>query len=211
MDRFIRFAGFTGMAGGLLLGVGAGIQAGVGGPLSHAAPTTAFALSAALRLLGAIALLIGVTGVYLRASDRAGLFGLIGYTLAVVNLVLQAGFMWADLFLSSTIARAAPGILDGTVSDDRMSAGGLVTWFFNVSFAVLGIALLRSRVYPRAVGWALVVMGLIALVPLPFDGPIYEVIIGMAAITASVFFIRSVNGAWAGRPARQPAPTGVHG
>ncbi len=195
MDRFIRFAGSTGVVGGLLLGAGAGIQAGVGGPMSHAAPTTSFAVAAALRLLGVIALLIGITGVYLRASDRAGGFGLVGYTLVVANLVLQAGFMWADLFLSSAVARAAPGILDGTVSDARMSAGGLISWFFNVSFAVLGIALLRSRAYPRAVGWALVVMGLITLVPLPFDGPVYEVIIGVAAITACVVFRRNLEGA----------------
>lgn len=113
--------------------------------------------------------------------------------------------MWADLFLSSAVARVAPGILDGTVSDDRMAAGGLISWFFNVFFAVLGIAMLRSRVYPRAVGWALVVMGLIPLVPLPFDGPVYEVIIGVAAITASVFFIRSVSGAMASAPDRVSA------
>ncbi len=194
MDRFIRFTGYAGVVGGLLLGVGAGIQAGVGGPMSHAAPTASFALAAALRLLGVIALLIGVTGVYQQASDRAGLFGLIGYVLVVANLVLQAGFMWADLFLSSAVAQAAPGILDGTVSDARLSAGGLISWFFNVSFAVLGIALLRSRRYPRAVGWSLVVMGLITLVPLPFDGPIYEVIIGVAAITASLFYARTVSG-----------------
>jgi hypothetical protein len=186
MDRFLRFAVPATVVGGLLLATGAGLQAVVGGPMSVAAPTTGFAVAAALRLTGVIALLIGVTGLYLTASDRAGRLGLVGYTLTVANLVLQAGVMWADLFLSSTVAKVAPGILDGTVSDARMSAGFLATWVFNASFAVLGVALLRSHVYRRTVGWALVVMGLITAVPLPVDGPVYEVMIGLAATTAGL-------------------------
>ena len=186
MDRFIRFAVGSTVLGGLLLAAGAGLQATVGGVMSEAAPTPGFAVAAALRLLGVVALVIGLTGIYLRASDRAGWLGLVGYVLTVANLVLQAGVMWADLFLSGVVAELAPGIVDGTVSDARLSAGFLATWVFNVSFAVLGVALLRSHVYHRTVGWALVVMGLITVVPLPVDGPIYEVLIGLAALVAGV-------------------------
>lgn len=197
MDRFIRFAVGSTVLGGLLLAAGAGLQAMVGGVMSEAAPTTGFAVAAALRLLGVVALVIGLTGIYLRASDRAGWLGLVGYVLTVANLVLQAGVMWADLFLSGVVAEQAPGIVDGTVPDARLSAGFLATWVFNVSFVVLGVALLRSRVYHRTVGWALVVMGLITVVPLPVDGPIYEVVIGLAALVAGVA---------ARRPADRPEP-----
>ena len=81
--------------------------------------TSMFAVSAALRLAGAIAMIIGFTALYLPAADRAGRFGMVAYFLTVANLVLQAGWMWADLFITGAFAANAPGVLDGTVDDGR--------------------------------------------------------------------------------------------
>jgi hypothetical protein len=63
----------------------------------------------------------------------------------------------------------------------------LTAWVLNSTFILLGIATLRSRVFAKPVGWALVAMGAVTLVPLPFDGPVYEVLIGAACVVAGVF------------------------
>ncbi len=82
-----------------------------------------------------------------------------------------------------------------------MGIGMLTAWLLNTSIALLGIALLRARVYPRTVGIAMLVAGVITALPLPFDGPVYEVIIGLAVLTAGVAARRS--------HATDPAPVPV--
>lgn len=199
MERFLRVGRIALIVGGLLLTAGAGLQAVTSGgaPFSVQVTTSAFAVSTTLRLVGVIAMVVGLTALYLPAADRAGWLGLVGYVLVVTNLVLQAGWVWADLFITGTLATNAPGILDGTVDDGRMGIGFMLAWLFNAAFILLGVALLRARTYPRSVGVAVVAMGAITLVPLPFDGPVYEVIIGALATMAGVLAVRSVAGAQA--------------
>jgi hypothetical protein len=193
MERFLHVGRIALILGGLLLAAGAGLQAATSGgdPFSVQVTTTVFAVSAALRLVGVIAMIVGFTALYLPAADRAGRFGLAAYLLVVTNLVLQAGWMWADLFITGALAANAPGVLDGTVHDGRMGVGFMLAWLLNTAFVLLGIALLRSNAYPRGVGAAVIVMGAITLVPLPVDGPVYEVIIGAMAALAGVLAVRS--------------------
>lgn len=188
MERFLHTGRIALIVGGLLLAAGSALQAVTAGgqPFSAQVTTTAFAAAASLRLLGAIGMLVGVTAVYLPTADRSGRFGLVAYLLVVANLVLQAAWMWADLFVTGAFAVHAPGVLDGTVDTARMGIGFMLAWVFNASFLLLGIAVLRSRVYARGVGIALIVMGAITLLPLPVDGPVFEVVIGVAAAVAGV-------------------------
>lgn len=201
MQRFLSFGYLALIAGGLLLSFGSALSLTLtGDPFSVQVATGTFAVSAGLRLVGAVGVIIGLTAVYVRESDQAGRLGLVAYVLVILNMVLQASWMWADLFVSGAIAASAPGILDGTVADPRLDAGFLLAWFMNATFIVLGIATLRARVFVRPVGWALVAIGVITLVPLPFDGPVYEVLIGAACAVAG-FSARRVPAFVSGRSA----------
>jgi hypothetical protein len=195
MERFLHVGRITLIVGGLLLAIGAGLQAATSGgdPFSVQVTTTAFAVSAALRLAGAIAMIIGLTAVYLPAADRAGRVGLVAFFLAVANLVMQAAWMWADLFVTRAFAANAPGVLDGTADDGIMGVGFMAAWLFNATAILLGIALLRAHTYRRGVGIAVIVMGAITLLPMPFDGPVFEVIIGAMAALAGVLAMRSAS------------------
>jgi hypothetical protein len=197
MERFLHVGRITLIVGGLLLALGSGLQAATSGgdPFSVQVTTSVFAVSAALRLAGAIALIIGLTALYLPAADRAGRFGLIAYFLVVANLVMQAGWMWADLFITRALAANAPGVLDGTADNGIMGVGFMLAWLLNATVILLGIALLRSRTYPRGVGTAVIIMGAITLLPMPFDGPVFEVIIGSMAALAGVLAVRSAPAA----------------
>ena len=195
MQRFLSFGYVIAVAGGLLLALGSAMQALLTDPvLSVAASTPIFTTTAVLRLLGSAAVLIGLTAIYIRCADRAGLFGLVAYVLVVLNMILQTGWMWSDAFIAPALAGAAPGILDGTVDAPRLTIAFLAAWIMNASIALLGIAVLRSRTFPRTVGIALIVMGAVTLFPLPVDGPVYEVIIGLACAVAGVAAHRGQTG-----------------
>jgi hypothetical protein len=193
MEHFLHVGRITLIVGGLLLAIGSGLQAATSGgePFSVQVTTSVFAASAALRLAGAVAMIIGLTALYLPVADRAGRFGLVAYYLVVANLVMQAGWMWADLFITRAFAANAPGVLDGTAEDGIMGIGFMLAWLLNATLILLGIALLRSRTYPRGVGIAVIVMGAITLLPMPFDGPVFEVIIGSMAALAGVLAVRT--------------------
>jgi hypothetical protein len=199
MTRFLRFGFTAAVLGGLLLALGAGWSIlGSDQPFSDQAGTTAFALSAALRMIGAYLMILGVTAIAVRQADDAGRFGLVAYALVIANMVLQLGWMWSDTFLSGVIADQAPGILDGTIDESRLTAGFLIAWLMNSTFILLGIAVLRAKVFPRTVGWGLVAAGAITVVPLPVDGPVYEIAIGLSFAVAG----------WASR-SRGSAETGL--
>lgn len=193
MERYLRFGYWSTLIGGLLLLAGAALTAvnANGQPFSEQVVTSTFAVATSLRLLGVMAMIIGFAAIAARQSSSLGRFGLVAYGLAVANLVLQAGWMFSDLFVTSVLAARAPDVLDGTGDTGRLGAAFLIAWLMNVSIALFGVATLRARVLPRTVGWSLVAAGLLTLVPLPFDGPVYEVMIG-AAVAIAGWSLRKV-------------------
>jgi hypothetical protein len=187
MDRFTRAGTVAAILGGLLVAVGSLVR--LLPPhyehFSDEAVTGAFAVSSTLRFAGAILMTWGLVGIYLRQADRAGRLGLVAVVACLANMALQGGWIFADLFVAPTFAESAPQILNAD-SPGRLAAAGLAAWLANTSFIVLGVASLRARVLPKACGIALVVAGAVTLVPLPVDGPAYEVIIGIAFAIAGV-------------------------
>jgi hypothetical protein len=198
MERFIRGGIFAAIAGGLLLAAGSALAALTAGhqPFSEQVLTAGFTTAAALRFTGAILITWGIIGLYLRQADRAGRLGLIAIVASLANMALQIGWIFCDLFAAPSFAHAAPGVLDHTTGP--LTVGFLIAWIGNVSFVLLGIATWRARVLPRTAALALAIAGAITVVPLPGDGSIYEVIIGLAFAVAGA---RALPGA-----ARAPLP-----
>jgi hypothetical protein len=185
MDRFIRGGIAAAIIGGLLLAAGAGLMLLPTLPqqFSDQAVTGTFAVSSALRFSSAILMTWGIIGLYLAQADRAGRFGLIAVVACLANMAIQGGWMFTDLFAAPSFAHAAPQVLNGD-TPGRLAVGFMVAWLANISFILLGVASLRARVLPKTCGIALIVTGAITLVPLPVDGPAYEVIIGIAFAVA---------------------------
>ncbi|WP_405867703.1 MULTISPECIES: hypothetical protein [unclassified Streptomyces] len=187
MDRFIRAGTIAAVLGGLLLAVGAFLQ--LLPPhyehFSDEVVTGAFAVSSALRFTGAILMTWGLVAIYARQADRAGRLGLVAVVACLANMALQGGWMFADLFVAPTFAKDASQILDGD-SPGRLAAAAMVAWFANSTFVLLGIATMRARVLPKVCGIALIVAGACTVVPLPVDGPAFEVVIGIAFTVAGV-------------------------
>jgi hypothetical protein len=187
MQRYLSFGYLAMILGGLLLAAGSALSLTIPDePFSAKVVTSVFVVSSALRLLGTTAIIVGVTAIVVRQSPRSGAFGLAAYSLVMVNLVLQAGTMWSDTFVTGALAAYAPQVIDGSTADGRLDAAFLSAWILNTTFVLLGIATLRARVFDRLVGWMLITMGAITLIPLPVDGPVYEVVIGAACAVAGI-------------------------
>jgi hypothetical protein len=204
MGRFIRAATVAAIVGGLLLAVGSFLR--LLPPhyehFSDEAVTGTFAVSSALRFAGAILMTWGLVGIYVRQADRAGWLGLLAVVACLTNMALQGGWIFADVFVAPTFAEAAPQVLNAD-SPGRLGLAAMAAWFANTSFVLLGVASLRARVLPKACGIALVVAGAVTLVPLPVDGPAYEIIIGIAFAVAGVraFGMRAPTPLAAAQPA----------
>ena len=198
MERFIRGGIAAAILGGLLLAAGASLATAAAGhqQFSDQVLTGMFTVSAALRFTGVILMTWGTISLYLAQADRAGRLGLIAVVACLANLALQTGWIFSDLFAAPSFAHAAPEILNHP--SGPLTAGFMAAWLANVSFILLGIATLRARVLPKTAGLALVIVGAITLVPLPADGPVYEVITGIAFAVAGA---RALTGA-----ARTPLP-----
>lgn len=151
--------------------------------------TGQFTVSATLRLLGAILMTWGLLAIYLRQADRTGRFGLLAIGACLVNMTLQSGWMFTDLFIAPSIAPIAPQFLNGH-SPARLGLALMLAWIMNASFILIGVATLRARVLPRTVGISLIVAGAVTAIPLPVDGPIYEVLIGIAFAIAAATTLR---------------------
>ena len=192
MDRFIRGGITAAILGGLLLAAGASLATVSAGhqQFSDQVLTGVFTASAALRFTGAILMTWGTISLYLAQADRAGRLGLVAVVACLANMALQTGWMFADLFIAPSFAHAAPEILNN--GSGPMTVGFMAAWLANISFVLLGIATLRARVLPKTSGLALITAGAITLVPLPADGPVYEVIIGVAFAIAGA---RALTGA----------------
>ena len=179
MERFIRGGIAAAVLGGLLVAAGAALAVVSAGPqqFSDQVLTGVFTVSAALRFTGAILMTWGIISLYLAQADRAGRLGLIAVVACMANMALQTGWIFCDLFAAPSFAHAAPGVLNNPTGP--LTAGFMAAWLANTSFVLLGVATLRARVLPRTSGLALITVGVITLVPLPADGPAYEVIIGI--------------------------------
>jgi hypothetical protein len=94
MDRFIRSGTVAAILGGLLLAVGSFLR--LLPPhyelFSEEAVTTPFAVSSAMRFVGAIFMTWGLVAIYSRQVDRAGRLGLVAIVECLANMALQGGW-----------------------------------------------------------------------------------------------------------------------
>jgi hypothetical protein len=181
VDRFIRLGTLAGAIGGVLLAAGAAVTLAFG----QAWLADSTTVSSCLRLAGAMLITWGLIALYLRQADAAGRLGVLAVVACLINMMLQAGWMFADLFIAPSIESLSPGLLDGS-TPPRLGVGFMLAWLANASFVLLAVATLRARVLPRTTGIAIAVAGAVTLIPLPVDGPAYEVLISLAFTTAAL-------------------------
>ena len=116
----------------------------------------------------AILALIGVTGLYLYQSRKAGILGLVGYLMFGLFFILQASFNFAEALIAPLIAVSAPqlavdfvGLFGRYPAETDLGALAAVPLVGLILYAggalLFGIAMLRARMLSRGAAILLIV------------------------------------------------------
>ena len=124
-------------------------------------------LATASSALLLVALLgIGAAAVAALGRLREAGRGVPGTVVAVVGTVLVAGGAWAALFVLPSLAAEAPEVLDAGLQS--VVVGYIASYVvFSVGWVWTGVALVRARLVPTALGVLVAVGGAVAFLPAP--------------------------------------------
>jgi hypothetical protein len=171
--------------------------------LSEWATTTPWLFTWALFLLGGVLLQIGLVGLYVRQSEAAGIYGLVGFVVAFLGTALAVGAIWSQLFIVPDLGVEFPTAQPAgvpRVTDQLVGAYWFTTSFmvlFPIGWYVFGVNAWRARVYSRAAAMVLMVGALLALIPVPLSGIVLD-----AAVAWLGFILFTGRGETAPQPSR---------
>jgi hypothetical protein len=120
-------------------------------------------LKSGLALLALYALLLALTGLYLRQADAAGKLGLAGYLIAFLGTLLIAGDWWFESFIAPQIAAVAPEVMSGAITGSMAVGAAARFGLFAVGWTTFGIATFRADVFPRPAAALLILGGLVGI------------------------------------------------
>jgi hypothetical protein len=120
--------------------------------------------------------LLGLPGLYAWQSRRAGLLGLVGFVLVMVETAYEAYLELFEGYVTPLLARepTAHALVgpDGPLAQGAGALGSLV-FVLILGFPLFGVATMRAGILPRPVGWLLVatlpamVLGLVLFMGMP--------------------------------------------
>ena len=108
-----------------------------------------------------VGLMIALIAVHGRLTAAMGTFGLFAFLVAVLGIMTQGGNMWFDGFAAPWLAEVLPQAFTAPKTLP-LQIGGLLSYvLFALGWVLYGLAALRTRALPVALGIALVVGGLL--------------------------------------------------
>ncbi|MBI3914455.1 MAG: hypothetical protein HY327_09785 [Chloroflexi bacterium] len=146
-STWVRWSGAAAIVFGVLVFVSGALRI-VGG-----FAVTAAALSFAAMFVGALALI----GMFARQNARAGVFGVIGFVVALIGVMLSAAQMYALTFITPTLAEKFPDALVQVNSGPLGFLFPLGYGSFLFGFILFSLAVIRAKVLPRWAAVALIV------------------------------------------------------
>lgn len=134
------------------------------------------------------ALAIALCAAYDRQARAAGMFGLIAFGAAMIGTVTLGADMWFEGFAAPWLAEVVPDVL--TAEKTAIWRFGFLSSFvlFSLGWVLFGLASMYANVYPRLIGIAIVVAGLIGF---KAALPPYGAFLGLALLTLGIWMVRT--------------------
>jgi hypothetical protein len=157
-SNLIRFSGLALVPAGIVF---AGIQPIHPPDVVESVTTSAWAVITSLKFAMSILFVIGITGLYARQAEKAGLFGLVAFVVLGLSWTLQSAFVFAEAFILPPLAATAPEFVDALLGISYGHTGGVnlgalpTIYSFGVGITymlgglIFGIATLRAGILPR--------------------------------------------------------------
>ena len=144
--------------------------------------TTLWAIITSLKFTMCLLFLVGITGLYARQVDKAGLLGLAGFVVLILSWWLQSAFVFAEALILPLLAATAPALADALLGISYGHTGGVDLGTLSTLYSVVGIAYLLGGLL---FGIATFRAGILPRVPAALLAPIYlRVLFSHAAVTA---------------------------
>src|SRR5437868_11762389 len=104
-SNLIRFTGLAAVPAGIVF---AGIQPIHPPDVVESVTTSAWAVITSLKFAMCALFLVGITGLYARQAEKAGLLGLVAFLVLGTSWMLQSAFVFAEAFILPPLAASAP-------------------------------------------------------------------------------------------------------
>jgi len=155
--NLIRYAGLALVPAGIVF---AGIQPIHPPDVVESVTTSAWAVITSLKFAMCVLFVIGITGLYARQAEKAGVFGLVAFGLLGLCWMLQSAFVFTEAFVLPPLAATAPAFVDGALGISYGHTGDVNLGALPTIYAVIGItymlggllfgiATLRAGILPR--------------------------------------------------------------
>ena len=156
-SKLLRLSGLALVPAGIVF---AGIQPIHPPDVVASVTTSTWAIITSLKFAMCVLFLVGITGLYARQADRAGLFGLVAFCVLGLSWTVQSAFVFAEAFIAPPLAATAPEFVDAMLGISYGHTGGVnlgalptlysvVGITYMVGGLLFGVATLRARILPR--------------------------------------------------------------
>jgi hypothetical protein len=135
--------------------------------------TSAWAVITSLKFVMCVLFLVGITGLYARHAENAGLLGLVAFLVLGTSWTLQSAFVFAEAFILPPLAATAPEFVDALLG---------------ISYGHTGIVNLGAlpSIYSIGVGITYMLGGLLFGIATVRAGILARVPAGLLAIAATL-------------------------
>ena len=138
-----------------------------------AVSTDSWAIVALMTVAFAVLGLVGLTGIYLRQTEEAGVLGLIGYLSLALFFLLPITFSFAEAMILPLVVDDAPGFVEnfnglfnGEGSDGSLGALESISTVAGVLYLagglLFGIAMLRAKILWSWAAWFVIAGAVVA-------------------------------------------------
>jgi hypothetical protein len=157
-SNLIRLSGLALVPAGIVF---AGIQPIHPPDVVESVTTGGWAIITSLKFAMCVLFLVGLTGLYTRQADKAGLFGLAAFLVLGLSWTLQSAFVFAEAFIAPPLAATAPEFVDALLGISYGHTGGVnlgalpmlyslgVGITYMLGGLLFGIMTLRVGILPR--------------------------------------------------------------
>ncbi|MDP8972519.1 MAG: hypothetical protein M3N45_04930 [Actinomycetota bacterium] len=198
-SNLIRLGGLAAVVSGVLFVIAELLYLVVGmSPPAEDLNSGTAVVQGVLFLLGGMLLVGGLIGLYINRKDELGILGAAGFIVAFAGSTFAIGAFSGGAFVVPALAELAPDLVEAGPPPLVMFADVTAFALLTLGWLLLGLAFLRSRVYPRWAAILLMVGAVIAFFPLPFSMVPFG-----AAVAWAGFSLLSEGAPWSGAaPAR---------
>jgi hypothetical protein len=157
-SKLLRFCGLALVPAGIVF---AGIQPIHPPDVVESVTTTAWGIITSLKYVMSVLFLVGITGLYARQADKAGLLGLVAFLVLATSWTLQSAYVFAEAFILPPLAATAPEFVDAMLGisyghTGNVNLGALPTIYslgvginYMLGGLLFGVATLRAGILPR--------------------------------------------------------------